>query len=426
MAGLFDPIQVGPLSIPNRIVMPPMDLQHATEKGDVTDPMVEHYGKRAAGGVGLVIVEHSYVRPEGLVGRKQLGNYDDSQVVGLKRIAHAIKDGGAISTLQISHGGRQAPSELTGVQPVSASPLVSPGDPEMPRALSVEEIADFVESYGDAACRAREAGFDAVEIHGAHGYLLNQFVSPYSNQRDDVYGGSLESRMRFPLAVVESVRRKAGEDYPVFYRMSASEFVTGGLTLEETGPLARRLVEAGVQLIDVSGGIPASFMVGTGQVEGLPGYMVPLSAGIKRLIRAPAITVGRLNSPLMAADIIDGSQADFAGVARELLRVPGWPQRAKEALSQPGVETRGDRFRNYRREMEHVLMSHDIDSLRTFCQKWSTVYDDHMLRRQSRLPDDKLTVLMRKSISVSQVIDPDTIELSRQWLSERGYGTMPD
>lgn len=425
MPELFETIKTGNLRLRNRVVMPPLDMQHATERGEVTDRAVESYRKRAAGGIGLVIVEHSYVRPEGKIGARQLGIYEDSLVPGLKHLADVVKSNGAAIAVQISHGGRTASPEVTGVQPVAPSPLTSPGDPYPPRELTTGEVDEFVESYGDAGRRAREAGFDAVEIHGAHGYLVNQFASPFSNQRGDEYGGSEENRFRFPLRIVESIQQKAGRDFPIFYRISASEFMPGGLSLADTQSLAQRLATAGAVLMDVSSGVPASSFLGAGQVEGLPGYMVPLAAGIKKAVALPAITVGRLGSPLMVADIIAAGQADLAAIGRALLRDPNWARNARQALETSDRPPDGARFLAYRAEMEETLATRSYRQLRGFCKRWGDIYGDHVLAILGNYSDVRLEVAMHKAICVSLQLGRLAGE-SRAWLSERGYSAMPD
>lgn len=425
MPGLFDTLEVAGTHLRNRIVMPPMDMQHATARGEVTDRAVESYRKRAAGGVGLVIVEHSYVRPEGKIGARQLGIYDDSLVAGLGRLVDAIKGNGAVAAIQISHGGRTALPEVTRVQPVAPSALTSPGDPVMPRALTTAEVRDFVESYGDAGRRAHQAGFDAVEIHGAHGYLVNQFVSPFSNRRVDEFGGTEENRFRFPLEIVRSIKRKAGADFLIFYRLSASEYVPGGLSLSDTQALAKRLAEAGVKVMDVSSGVPASSFLGKGQVEALPGYMVPLAAGIKSAVTAPVMAVGRLNSPLMAADIVAGNQADLVAFGRALLKDPNWAANARQALETIDLSPDGARFLTYRAEMVEMLETRRPGALREFCRRWSAIYRDHILEKISGLSDDRLQLLIHKSVCVSLELG-DLEGESRSWLEERGYSVMPD
>jgi 2,4-dienoyl-CoA reductase-like NADH-dependent reductase (Old Yellow Enzyme family) len=245
---LFEPGMIGNVRIRNRIINAPMERNYATRDGAVTQMYIDHLVVKAKGGVGLIIVEATYVDPRGKGRVYQLGAYDDR----LAKIA-----------LELVFGGRETQAEVTGFQPMAPSsvPCWYSGG-EIPREMTVAEIKEMVPKHADAARRSKEAGFDLVELHGAHGYLLAQFLSGYSNKREDEYGGTFEKRMKFPLEVVKAVRDAVGEDFPVAYRLSGDEFIEGGLTLEETVPFAKRLEEAGVSLIDVSAGLyETAFMI---------------------------------------------------------------------------------------------------------------------------------------------------------------------
>ena len=220
MAHLFDPLTVGSLKLKNRIVMPPMSLDLASTGGEVTDALVAHYTRRA-GGVGLVIVEHSYITAEGRASLNQLGIHDDALIRGLTKLAESIHKEGTPACIQINHPGREARRPICGSQPVAPSAIPATDSDEIPKELDKNEIHRLVQLFGEAARRACEAGFDAVEVHGAHGYLLNQFTSPLSNTRTDEYGGSFESRIRFPREIVEEVRKAVGSDFPLLYRLGA-------------------------------------------------------------------------------------------------------------------------------------------------------------------------------------------------------------
>lgn len=328
MALLFREFALKGLRLKNRVVMPPMANNLATEAGEVTDRLVEHYARRA-GFLGLIVVEHAYVAPEGRINPNQLGIYDDRLVEGLRRIPAAVHDAGGLVAQQITHAGSAAPAAVIGQAPVAPSPVPHPLGGDQPRELSGEEIATLVEAFAQAAHRAQTAGFDAVEIHGAHGYLLNQFYSPLTNHRTDGYGGSREARLSLPLAVVRAVRRAVGPEYPVFYRFGADDRLPGGLTVEDALYAAPLLAEAGVDLLDVSGGIcgsrPADL---TGQ-----GYFAYLSGPMKGVSPVPVLVTGGVTEPRAAEELLRSGLADLIGVGRALLRDPDWAVKAQAELA---------------------------------------------------------------------------------------------
>lgn len=328
MPRLSDPIRVRNLTIRNRIVMPPMANDMATEGGEVTDRHIEHYSARAGAGVGLMIVEHSYITPKGKMTAPQLGIHDDALVPGLKRLADAIRAGGAASAIQLTHAGANTSPDIIGCQPLGPADVPIPGRGIEPRPLTSAEIKELVGLYRDAARRAVEAGFDAIEIHGAHGFLLSQFVSPHTNRRTDGYGGSLENRLRFPLEVIRAVREETGPGYVLLYRFGASDFLEDGLDLEEARQIAPRLVEAGIDVLDISGGLcgsrPKDF-------SGMQGFFVPLAESIHSVVDVPVIAVGGIREAAYANSVIEEEKADLVAVGRELLKNPDW---AKEALAE--------------------------------------------------------------------------------------------
>ena len=327
MAKLFDPLVIGDLTLKNRIVMPPMANDLADARGRVTDPLVEHYSRRAAG-VGLVIVEHSYFSLEGKASLKQLGIHDDAMINGLAKLAESIHAKGTPVCIELNHSGCEGNRDVSGLQPVAPS-AVPTDDPSMvPRELERHEIENLVRLFGEAARRARKAGFDAVELHGAHGYLLNQFTSPLTNRRNDDYGGSLEGRFRFPLEAVTEVRRVVGSDFAVLYRLGASDGDGRGVTIGEMQIFAQRLVRAGVDVVDVSGGLigyaPDDM---TGQ-----GYFLSLAEKIKQAVEAPVIGVGGITDPAFADQAIREGRVDLVAVGRALLADPDWALSAKRTL----------------------------------------------------------------------------------------------
>ena len=326
MVALTDPLIVRRLSLKNRLVLPPMQTGLASERGEVTERLLEHYARRADG-PGLVIIEHSYVSKDGQLSQKQLGIYDDSLIFGLARLVESVHRSNVPVAIQINHAGRLAGSKITGTQPVAPSPIPASEEAESPRELSVQEIEIIAERFVSAADRAVEAGFDAVEIHGAHGFLLSQFLSPLTNRRTDEYGKDLEGRMRFPLEVVRKVRAELG-DLPLLYRLGADDQKPNGLTLSDSRKVAVELASEGVDIIDVSGGLSGSRPPGT-QGEG---YMVHLAEGIKSVVKIPVIAVGGVVTATFADRVIRDGKADLVAVGRAMLNDPDWATKAIRSL----------------------------------------------------------------------------------------------
>ena len=316
---LLAPGKIGRMELRNRVVMPPMGTNFADLDGFITERIVRYYEARAEGGTGLIIVEVAAVAPEGKAIPRQIGIWADKFIPGLSYLAAAIKKHGAKAAIQLHHAGRQTTALITGYQPVAPSEIPCPVCLDRPRALTIDEIKGLVEAFAHAARRAREAGFDAVEIHGTHGYLLNQFLSPYSNKRTDEYGGSLENRMRFSLEVIDAVYRAVGEDFPIIFRMNAGEYVEGGLTLEDAREIARRLSSSPVNALHVSAGVygsPAP-MVATMASPPLP--LAEHAAAIKESVDIPVIAVGKIHDPEEAEALIREEKADFVSIGRGLI-----------------------------------------------------------------------------------------------------------
>lgn len=327
MAGLFDPIVINGLELKNRIVMAPMATNMATAEGRVTDRHIRHYIARAEGGVGLVILEHTYIAIEGKLARNQTGLYDDSLIPELKRLVDAIHKAGTKVIIQLTHAGARTTSEMTGSQPVGPSAVVLPGGIETPKALTIPEIKSIVSAFIEGSRRAIEAGCDGVELHGAHGFLLNQFISPYTNHRKDEYGGSLENRTRFATEIIGEVKRILGNK-PLFYRFGADDMIEGGLTPEEGRKVAPLLEQAGVSVLDISGGLG----VGDSYSFTEQGFFVPLAEGIKSVVNIPVIGVGNITEPEFADRIIRENRVDMAAIGRKLLADPDFPRKAAENL----------------------------------------------------------------------------------------------
>lgn len=315
--------------------------------GVATDWHFAHLAARAIGGTGLILTEATAVSPEGRISPADLGIWNDTQVAALRRITAFIKGQGSVAGIQLAHAGRKASTaapwlgggpvgpEEHGWQPVAPSPLPFDEGHPVPHELTVDEIHGVVEQFREAARRAREAGFDVAEVHGAHGYLIGQFLSPHSNRRSDEYGGSFENRVRFALQVVDAVRDVWPEDLPVFFRISATDWLTEndeddreGWTVDETVRLAQELQAHGVDLLDVSsGGNAPRARITTG-----PGYQVPFAARVREETSLPVAAVGLITEPQQAEKIVADGQADAVLLGRELLRSPSWAQHAAREL----------------------------------------------------------------------------------------------
>jgi 2,4-dienoyl-CoA reductase-like NADH-dependent reductase (Old Yellow Enzyme family) len=329
MPNLLSPLTVAGFTLRNRIVMPPMWSGQARADGAVTDQIVEYHRLRAAAGCGLVTVEHSFVHPGGRHSTTQIGVHDDAMIPGLSRLAAAIKAEGAAACLQISHAGSRTSSAVLGRRTVGPWAVRHPCEPdgEVPEALLPRGIAEVIEAFGRAAARARQAGFDGVEIHAAHGFLLSQFLSPLCNQRADEYGAGPAGRRLLHLQVAGEVRSRIGPDRAMFVRLGASDEMTGGLTLDDGCRAAAALEQAGVDLISVSGGLMGSRPAGRE-----PGYFVPYAAAIKAFVGIPVMVTGGIGEPGLADQVVRSGQADLVGVGRAMLNDAEWARKAIQAL----------------------------------------------------------------------------------------------
>lgn len=330
MKYLFTPFRIKHLVIPNRIVMPGLASFLIEDDGTITDKTIEHYRLRAAGGPGMVIVEACAVSPEGVVSPHQARIYDDRFIEGLAKIAEVMRAEGAVPAVQIHHGGRQTSSKVIRQKPLAPSPLPCPTIRGEVQPLTHEKIRELVRKFGDAAQRAAEAGFELIEIHGAHGYLINQFLSRFSNIREDEYGGDVNGRARFVLEIIREIRKRVGADFPLSFKISAQEFVPNGLTVEESIEILKILVKEGIDVVQVSAGNDA-----TPEWIAQPMFMKKAcladSAGaIKKALNIPIMAVGRINDPLVAEQILAEGKADLVCMGRGLLADPELPKKAKE------------------------------------------------------------------------------------------------
>jgi len=327
---LFAPFEIKGRHLTNRIVMPGLASFLTENDGSMGDKTVEHYRKRAAGGPAMVIVEACAVSPDGVVSPNQARICDDRFIEGLSRIARVMRSEGAIPAIQIHHCGRQTPARVIKRKPVAPSNLPCPtisGDVE---PLSVDRIQEIVHDFGLAAVRAIQAGFDLIEIHGAHGYLINQFLSRFSNIREDRYGGDTAGRARFAVEIVQEVRKRVGEDFPISFKISAQEFVRDGLTVPESIEILRHIVPAGVDLIQVSAGNDATPEWICQPMFMKKACLADSAAEVKKAFDVPVMSVGRINDPLVAEEIIVRGKADLVCMGRGLLADPEMPKKAKQ------------------------------------------------------------------------------------------------
>ncbi|TGE09456.1 NADPH dehydrogenase NamA [Hymenobacter fodinae] len=339
MAQLFTPLTLRGITLRNRIVISPM-CQYSAEDGFTNDWHFVHLGSRAVGGAGLIILEATAVSPEGRITPDDLGIWKDEHVPGLRRITDFLKANGSVAGIQLAHAGRKAshasPWKGGGVVPASeggwttVAPSAVPFTAEepAPHELSLAEIQQVVEDFRVATRRTLEAGFQVIELHAAHGYLLHEFFSPLSNKRTDAYGGSFENRVRLLLEITEATRAEWPTELPLIVRISATDWTEGGWTAEESVQLAKLLKEKGVDLIDCSTG----GNVATAQIPVGPGYQVQFAEQVKREAGIPTGAVGLITNAQQAEDIIATGQADLVLLARESLRDPYFPLRAAHEL----------------------------------------------------------------------------------------------
>lgn len=327
MPDLFTPFEVKGLRLKNRIVMPPMANYLCSEDGTVTEALRDHYARRAGKGVALVIVEHSYVLPSGRAHKKQLGIHDDAVIPGLSALVEAVHALGAAIGIQITHAGSNTGSDVLEEVPLAPSAVPHPvkEGAETPRELGRGDLAAIRDAFAAAAERAVKAGFDAVEVHGAHGYLLNQFFSPLTNRRSDEYGGSLERRTLFPREVIAAVRSVLGPDRCLFYRFGADDQLPGGVTTDDARKAAPLLKEAGVDVLDLSGGMCGARKSGEG-------FFLYLAEAVKPSAGVPVMITGGLGDPRLADRVIREGVADLVGIGRALLADPDWAVKAAAAL----------------------------------------------------------------------------------------------
>jgi len=355
MSKLFEPGTINGMTLSNRFVRSATWEGMATDDGAVTQKLIETMVALAKGGVGMIITSHAYIRKEGQAGPWQIGVYKDDLIDGLKEMAAAVHENGSKIVMQIAHAGTFAAEVLTGMTPWAASDLE--GLPKTPRhKMTVDDIQAVTASFAKAARRARTAGFDGVEIHSAHGYLLSQFLSPLSNQRRDDYGGSIENRIRFALGVLRAIRNAVGEDFPVLAKLNCGDFVEGGLSTGDAVRAGRMLADAGLDALEISGGLITGGRMSPSRMvknEEQEAYFKKEARAFRKELDIPLILVGGIRSFETAEKLLGDGTADFVSMSRPFIREPDLVSRWKSgdrrkalcksdnACFKPGMEGRG-------------------------------------------------------------------------------------
>jgi len=329
MPHLLQSLQAGPLTLANRLVMPPMATSKADSDGKVNAGVLDYYAEKSEGGyLSLIIIEHSFIQQAGKASENQLSVADDSVIAELGKLANVIHRNGAKGIMQINHAGSAADIKVIGDTPIGPSAVINPRKGSTPRELSLQEISAIVRAFQNAAYRVKEAGFDGVEIHSAHGYLLNQFFSPLTNKRKDEYGGDVHNRIRLHLQVVAAVREVVGDDYPILLRLGASDYTEGGTTIEDSKIAAQEFEKAGVNILDISGGF-SGYIVPDNNSQG---YFAPLTEAIKQVVSIPVILTGGIIDAQVAERLLAEGKADLIGVGRAVFKDSKWAKKAVESL----------------------------------------------------------------------------------------------
>jgi 2,4-dienoyl-CoA reductase-like NADH-dependent reductase (Old Yellow Enzyme family) len=307
-----------------------MATAKANDDGTVTQALLDYYNEKTSGGyISLVIIEHSYVSWEGKASTNQLSAADDNVIEGLKKLSDVILNNGCKTVMQINHAGSTSEERITGAKPVGPSAVPNPRKGTIPLELDKNAIRKIIADFKSAAMRVKAAGFDGVEIHSAHGYLLNQFFSPLNNKRSDEYGGSVINRIRLHKEIIEAVSDATGPDFPVLLRLGANDFIDGGATTEDSIIAAREFERSGIDILDISGGLYGYIIPGvSGQ-----GYFSDITQAIKKEVSIPVILTGGITEAGAAEELLSQQKADLVGVGRAILNDSNWPKQALEAIA---------------------------------------------------------------------------------------------
>ena len=329
MSYLLKPLENCKLTLNNRLVMPPMATSKSEEDGKVSTDILDYYDEKSRGGyISLIIIEHSFITLKGKASERQLSVADDSVVKRLKELANIIHKNGSKAVMQINHAGSAASKKVTGYEIVGPSAIANPRIGNVPEALTKEEIKVIISEFVDAARRVKEAEFDGVEIHAAHGYLLNQFFSPLTNKRTDEYGGDLQERIKIHLDIIKAVRDVVGDDFPILLRLGACDYMEGGITIEDSKVASIAFEKAGVDLLDISGGFCGYIVPGNSS----QGYFAPITLAIKEVVSIPVLLTGGITQVTAAQKLLADGKADLVGVARAIYKDSKWAENAVKSL----------------------------------------------------------------------------------------------
>jgi 2,4-dienoyl-CoA reductase-like NADH-dependent reductase (Old Yellow Enzyme family)/thioredoxin reductase len=328
---LLQPLPLGNLKLPNRVVMTAVKLGYATKKGEVTERDIAFYRRRAQAGPALIMTEPLWIRADGRELPTQLGIDSDRHIDGLRRLVDSVHEAGGKIAAHINHAGRAANPKLVPAEMlVSASDVLCPANRVVPRPLTRSEMVELVAAFGAAARRAKQSGFDAIELPFSHGYLIHQFLSPHTNRRQDEYGGSLENRLRFGLETLDTVREEVGENCPIIVRINATDYVDGGLAIEDAVAIASTLSTSGVDALSVTSGTMCESVPFCLYPTGTPkANLLPMSARIRSAVTVPVIVAGRIRTPTTARSALAAGQADLIGLGRPFLADPDWVQKTE-------------------------------------------------------------------------------------------------
>lgn len=325
MTMLNTPLAAGAMTFKNRLIYPPITIAKASPDGKITEESMAYYQeKMRSGSFSLAIVEHCYILQEGKASEGQVSIADDTTVPGLAKLCRIIRGAGTKAVVQLNHAGSCTTPQVTGMGLKGASPVQNPRQGGVPKEMTKEEIDRVVSAFAEAAGRGKAAGYDGVEIHSAHSYLLNQFYSPLTNRRTDEFGGSLENRIQLHLRVIRAVRKAVGRDYPVFLRLGACDHIAGGNTVKEAIQAAKAFEEAGIDILDISGGMCGYVNPETDAA----GYFAQESKAIRTAVSIPVITTGGVTQPEDAERLLKDGAGDLIGAGRVVMRDSEWAGRA--------------------------------------------------------------------------------------------------
>ncbi|AHV97779.1 FAD-dependent oxidoreductase [Paenibacillus sabinae] len=327
---IFEPGKIGNLEIKNRLVVPPMLTEYAAEDGKLTERYIRYYEEKAKGGWGLIIAEDNAVEPRGAGFKNIAGLWSDDLMKEHKELVERVHNAGAKIAVQIYHAGREASSTIMGMRPIAPSAIQDPTQSETPVEMTTDEVKEMIEKFAQAIRRCKEAGYDAIELHGAHGYLINQFVSPFSNKRTDAYGGNLMNRLRFPLEIIARAKELVGEEFPMIYRISADEMVEGGLTIEDTKVISQVLEQSGVAAIHASAGVYKSGSIVSAPTAIRTAVFSDYAKEIRKVVNIPVFAVNKIIYPHVAESILKEGKADFVAMGRASIADPQFPNKVKE------------------------------------------------------------------------------------------------